>query len=68
MEQSKDAREMTTFLKAIVAAGGAASRKHVPLASRPQDRVRRKARKLGWVSYKAGQWIITEAGRKEMNA
>jgi hypothetical protein len=55
--------EMQRFLTAIVLAGGSASRKHLPLATRVQDKVRSKAKYLGWAVYKDGEWHITDKGR-----
>lgn len=55
--------EMQKFLTAIVLRGGSASRTHLPIASREQDRVRQKAKHLGWVEYRDGAWHITDQGR-----
>jgi hypothetical protein len=59
--------EMQRFLTAIVLAGGSASRKHLPLATRVQDKVRSRAKYLGWVVYKDCKWHITDKGRDAYN-
>ena len=55
--------EMQKFLTAIVLRGGSASRKHLPVADRAQDKARTKAKRLGWVEFRDGAWHITDKGR-----
>lgn len=38
-------------------------RDRTPIADRTQDRVRRLAKRNGWVTYQGGYWRISDAGR-----
>jgi hypothetical protein len=60
--------EMQLFLGALVRNGGSASRKHLPIASRKQDAIRKKAKALGWAEYLTGEWRITDTGRNAYNS
>lgn len=59
----EEASEMKQFLDTLLQYEGTATSRECPLASRAQDRVRRKAKRLGWVTYEGGYWRITDAGR-----
>lgn len=63
-----DAREMSMFLRDIIKQGGAAESIECPTATRAQDRIRKKAKALGWVVREGSLWKITEAGRSAYNA
>jgi len=67
-DTGSDAHEMRRFLRALSVSGGRASSRHknMPLATREQDRVRRKAKALGWVEFERGEWHITQAGRSAL--
>jgi ribosomal silencing factor RsfS len=55
--------EMKDFLLRLIVNGGSSSRKTLPIADRTQDKVRTKAKLLGWAKYEAGRWHITDLGR-----
>lgn len=57
-----DTHQVRIFFNAIKAYGGAASPQECPTATRAQDRVRRIAKKRGWVTFEGGYWRMTDAG------
>ena len=63
-----DADEMRRFLRALSVSGGSSPSRHrnMPIATRAQDRVRRKARALGWATFAKGEWRITDDGRSAL--
>ena len=60
--------EMSKFLSALKMSGGSANGRRIrmPLASREQDRARKKCKKLGLAFYSNGEWHITAAGREAL--
>jgi hypothetical protein len=60
--------EMSKFLLALRLCGGSANgrRWRMPLASREQDRARRKCKKLKLAYFVNGEWHITTEGREAL--